>query len=309
MDIPIGIANIGNTCYMNSILQVLQVLFNNSLFMERDVKLQSKQPLLTSMRMFSQSDAHPKDASNIKRTMAASHTMMRGFDQQDAHEFLLTALNDLNNELRHSSHNEIKATFGGEQQTSTKCLGCQNTTTMKSEFIDLPAIIPKSKNINFLSSSLVRSIPFIGTSLNHKLIDCLTESFKTETISDYKCSSCNKVVDCERSTVINNSPEVLIIHLQRFTPMLVKLNDVINIPFTLSLSKFEQSSSSSYRLFATVNHFGTFNFGHYTAIVNNQSNGWYTCDDSQILEMSQPQGRSFSSSDPYLLFYKKVSNN
>eukprot|EP01060_Flectonema_neradi_P023346 TRINITY_DN31594_c0_g1_i1.p1 TRINITY_DN31594_c0_g1~~TRINITY_DN31594_c0_g1_i1.p1 ORF type:complete len:310 (+),score=49.98 TRINITY_DN31594_c0_g1_i1:160-1089(+) len=309
MEAPTGIMNIGNSCYMNAVLQVMQVIFGKILKGDRDV---SKQPVLAAMTRLYECTSIPRDASEVKMVMSKNHQMMRGFEQQDAHEFMLAVVNDLNSELKLSADRTVDETLFGTQRTETKCLRCQNSSSNESEFIDIPTVLPQAKT-SFLSSSIVRSVPFIGTSLQHTLNDCLNESFKPEKISDYKCSSCNQLVTCERQSTITNPPDVLIFHLQRFTPMLVKLNDSLNIPFTLDMSKFMDRSvtqTPKYRLFATVNHSGSYNFGHYTSVVSTPNGGWYSCNDSQVTELSSPQeDGSFTASEPYILFYKKVSQS
>ena len=64
-----------------------------------------------------------------------------------------------------------------------------------------------------------------------------------ETISDYHCDSCNKRVDISRRTLISQTPNVLVVHLQRilfnFDSMKNdKLNSYFEFPFELDLKPF-----------------------------------------------------------------------
>jgi len=60
---------------------------------------------------------------------------------------------------------------------------------------------------------------FCNISLTVKDINSVYDSLKTmidgEVINDYKCDGCNKKVDITKRTLISETPNVLIIHLQR----------------------------------------------------------------------------------------------
>jgi ubiquitin C-terminal hydrolase len=88
-------------------------------------------------------------------------------------------------------------------------------------------------------------------------------------------------------------PPILIIQLKRFkfsNVSRIKLSTLVEFPlYNLDLSTFVTDQEflttlgveAGYDLYAMINHFGTLHFGHYVAIVKNQSEGkWYKYDDS-----------------------------
>ena len=104
-------------------------------------------------------------------------------------------------------------------------------------------------------------------------------------------------------------PDILIIHLKRFSPFR-KLNTFVDFPLTgLDMSKFLKSEGSAqgcsnvYDLFAVSQHMGAMGGGHYTAAVKNlQSKKWLVMDDS-IATPVQP--KSIVNSSAYVLFYSR----
>ena len=73
----------------------------------------------------------------------------------------------------------------------------------------------------------------------------------------------------------------------------------------MEINKEGQSASSPrilYDLFATVNHKGTLNQGHYIANVK-CGNRWFSCNDAFVTNADENE--VLSSEGAYMLFYQK----
>jgi ubiquitin carboxyl-terminal hydrolase 4/11/15 len=102
--------------------------------------------------------------------------------------------------------------------------------------------------------------------------------------------------------------------LQRFKSANIyykdKLEDLIDYPIEgLDMSKYvvseelKEQSDLIYDLYAVSNHYGTLNFGHYTAIAKNHINGkWYDYNDSSVSEVRDDE---IVSKAAYVLYYKR----
>jgi len=56
-------------------------------------------------------------------------------------------------------------------------------------------------------------------------------------------------------------------------------------------------------LYAVTNHFGSLNFGHYTAVCKNFRNGkWWDYNDSSVTELKEDE---VVSNAAYVLYYKR----
>ncbi|CAF99830.1 unnamed protein product, partial [Tetraodon nigroviridis] len=88
----------------------------------------------------------------------------------------------------------------------------------------------------------------------------------------------------------------------------VKLRTNVLFSMKLSLSSFlsgpeQNSSCSSYSLYAVVNHTGNLNMGHYTALCLSTVTGtWHHFDDAAVREV---QDESVQSSSAYMLLYSR----
>lgn len=73
--------------------------------------------------------------------------------------------------------------------------------------------------------------------------DSLQKMIEGETINDYTCEGCNKKVDISKRTLISQTPNVLIVHLQRIifnfdTLKTDKINSFFEFPYQLDLKPY-----------------------------------------------------------------------
>ncbi|XP_053275780.1 putative ubiquitin carboxyl-terminal hydrolase 50 [Pleuronectes platessa] len=125
------------------------------------------------------------------------------------------------------------------------------------------------------------------------------------------CSVCGLRRETEVLTCLDKPPEILMLHLKRFGckgKNQVKLRTNVVFPTKLDLTQFlsssvQNTSCSSYHLYAVVNHAGHLNMGHYTALCHsNLTRSWHCFDDSAVREV---QDGFLQSPNAYLLFYSR----
>lgn len=123
-----------------------------------------------------------------------------------------------------------------------------------------------------------REDAFCDISLEVKNCESIYESFmqliaknKLEGRDQYFCETCNKKVDAEIGTRIQQLPPILTLSLKRFeydtkTWERVKLTKNYEYPLELDLSEFVHEEAK-YELFAVIIHAGTAHSGHYHAYI------------------------------------------
>jgi len=124
-----------------------------------------------------------------------------------------------------ASSDKIMDIFGGVSITRITCMKCKNTNERREPFMDLSLPIPPvvSKNGSIPSTPLSPSTePELGEGPNGEvtLQQCLAAFVRNETLSGhgrYFCDACGKVQNATKSTRIAKLPEVLSLHLKRFT--------------------------------------------------------------------------------------------
>ncbi|RAR01296.1 cysteine proteinase [Stemphylium lycopersici] len=148
------------------------------------------------------------------------------------------------------------------------------------------------------------------------LDECFTESSKSEVLSEenqWYCNRCKEMRRAEKTLEIWTVPDILIIHLKRFSGHRTfrdKIEDLVDFPVEgLDLSGkvgYPEGKEVIYDLFAVDNHYGGLGGGHYTATAQNFfDKQWYDYNDSIVTRCDS--GRKAVSRAAYLLFYRRRS--
>uniref|UniRef100_A0A8C9QT14 Ubiquitin carboxyl-terminal hydrolase n=1 Tax=Scleropages formosus TaxID=113540 RepID=A0A8C9QT14_SCLFO len=149
------------------------------------------------------------------------------------------------------------------------------------------------------------------------LQQCIELFTTVETLEEenpWYCPNCKKHQLATKKLDLWSLPEVLIIHLKRFSYTKYsreKLDTIVDFPIrNLDFSGFllrKTSSSgeppSRYDLIAVSNHYGGLRDGHYTSYARNKDNGqWYYFDDSKV---TYAREEHIVTNAAYLLFYQR----
>lgn len=292
-----GLANIGNTCYANAVLQALRVIPEWSALMEGEP---SSEADMTSRKIYLayQDIARTlwsKEAVRgaICRPMAfwkdvreaVAGTVYESFREprpQDAHEFLVYLLDQCNEALKVKTDDPLFKSLGG----------------FKSPVTDLLFGWDKVECIcGTCGFSSVRYEPFnmLKVGLNNQITDpaaLFAADRLDEELEGYACEKCSP----ERTNaVIKRSlwrlPKTLFYVLRRFTPDGRKDNTAFHYngePITFELADGKQSAA--YRPIASIDHMGMASGGHYVAqIYHPLLHKWFMFDDERGQELSGPK--------------------
>ncbi|XP_035508558.1 ubiquitin carboxyl-terminal hydrolase 1 isoform X2 [Morone saxatilis] len=171
--------------------------------------------------------------------------------------------------------------FQGQLVLRTRCLECESFTERREDFQDIsvPVLDDQPSSPDDLSEVSPDPKPELKT-----LTWAIGQFASVERIvgeDKYFCETCHHYTEAERSLLFDKTPEVITIHLKRFSANgleldpyagLSKVNTPLQTPLTLSLEEWCTRRSSAtaqrYQLFAVVMHSGiTISSGHYTAYV------------------------------------------
>uniref|UniRef100_A0A8C4IKL5 Ubiquitin carboxyl-terminal hydrolase n=1 Tax=Dicentrarchus labrax TaxID=13489 RepID=A0A8C4IKL5_DICLA len=130
-----------------------------------------------------------------------------------------------------------------------------------------------------------------------QLQECIELFTTVETLEEenpWYCPVCKKHQLATKKLDLWSLPEVLIIHLKRFSYTKFtreKLDSIVDFPL------------SCYDLIAVSNHYGGLRDGHYTSYACNKDNGqWYYFDDSKVTYAREDQ---IVTNAAYVLFYHR----
>uniref|UniRef100_A0A671K5B5 Ubiquitin carboxyl-terminal hydrolase n=1 Tax=Sinocyclocheilus anshuiensis TaxID=1608454 RepID=A0A671K5B5_9TELE len=333
----VGLRNLGNTCFMNSILQCLsntQSLRDYCLHNSHRRDLNNNSRTNTALMeefakliqtMWTSSSSEAVSPSEFKTQIQRYAPRFVGYNQQDAQEFLRFLLDGLHNEV-----NRVTVRPRGNMEDFDHLPDEEKGKKMWTKYLEREDSKIVDLFVGQLKSSLTCSEcgycstvfdPFWDLSLpiakkgygEVSLMDCMRLFTKEDVLDgDEKptCYRCKARRRCTKKFTVQKFPKILVLHLKRFSEARVrtsKLSTFVNFPMKdLDLREFasDRSSSAVYTLYAVSNHSGTTMGGHYTAYCCNPKNGeWYTYNDSRVTPMSASQVRS---SDAYVLFYERA---
>ncbi|XP_038238001.1 ubiquitin carboxyl-terminal hydrolase 11 isoform X1 [Dermochelys coriacea] len=150
-----------------------------------------------------------------------------------------------------------------------------------------------------------------------KLRECVELFTTVETLEEenpWYCPTCKRHQLATKKLDLWALPEVLIIHLKRFSYTRLareKLDTLVEFPIRdLNFSDFiikpradVAPAPHKYDLIAVSNHYGSLRDGHYTTFARNKDSGqWFYFDDSSVSPVAEAQ---IESKAAYVLFYQR----
>uniref|UniRef100_A0A673CXF9 ubiquitinyl hydrolase 1 n=1 Tax=Sphaeramia orbicularis TaxID=375764 RepID=A0A673CXF9_9TELE len=307
-----GLRNLGNTCFMNAILQSLRSL------------VEEFRKTLCSLWQGNQTAFSPDSLFYAIWKIMPS---FRGYQQQDAHEFMRYLLDHLHRELQcckngaahpvspqdgiklstsdksclNGTASVVTSIFGGILQNEVNCLICGTESRKFDPFLDLSLDIPsqfRQKRSKDQEPGPTCTLP-----------DCLRSFTDLEELDEtelYYCHKCKKRQKSTKKFWIQKLPRVLCLHLKRFhwTAFLRnKVDTYVEFPLRgLDMRGFLLEVSGKYY----CGKDGAFNLkvslvgsGHYTAYGSHEGH-WYHFNDSTVTLTTEDTVRKAKA---YILFY------
>ena len=320
-----GLNNLGNTCFMNSILQcinntipLLKFMFSES-FEEcinesSDeynfiIKLKNVMKHLWETNTVFSPNKFVQESQQL--SLQKGRTEFTGFGQNDSQEFLQFVLEMLHNGLS----KEVSIEIEGKSKTKFDKLAVKAYKTYKQfyendyspileifygqYFTNIETKTPDKyeRGHSFEPFSMI-SLDISET--NSDLYTCLNNFVKPELIINTEEKKIKKTV------YFWSLPEILIIFLKRYNNNLEKIDSVIDFPIdNLDMSLYVKgydSDDNKYSLYAVSNHEGGLGGGHYYSYVKNADNEWYKFNDRIVTTLPK---ETLVSEKAYCLFYKK----
>ncbi|KAG4302323.1 hypothetical protein PCANB_001427 [Pneumocystis canis] len=309
-----GLINVGNTCYLNAILQVLSHVppFVQYLLSSHHSS-QCRMDACVFCRMEEHvSKCYPADGTRLVNAfkplgiVSALKWISKRFQpyrQEDAHEFLRCLLGEMQRSCisayKHLDFASQETTviykiFGGYLRQEVKCLRCNDISDTYPVYLDL-------------------SLDLMGSSVEEALAMYVRAEKLTES-NRYKCEKCNVLVDFQKQSTIYILPPILTLHLKRFSfnkaSKMFKISRYIRYGETLELGPYmsqKKEKSIMYDLIGVVVHSGNdTRCGHYYSFCKSSNGTWMHFNDERVSTVSL---QTVLKQQAYILLYSRSSSS
>ncbi|XP_037371251.1 ubl carboxyl-terminal hydrolase 18 isoform X2 [Talpa occidentalis] len=289
----VGLHNIGRTCCLNTLIQVLIMNMRFTKILKRitvprEAEEQKRSvPVQLLLLMEKMQDSRQKAVRPMELAYCLHKRDVLLSVQHDAAELYLTVLNLIKEQITDADLVErLQSLYRIRMKESLVCLECGLASSQYSNRLTLPLSLfdLDSKPLKTLEDAL----------------RCFFQPKKLAGESKCFCENCGRKTFRKQVFKLSHLPETLTIHLLRFSNKNSKTEKVCHslyFPQSLDLNQVlldeqdlcdvEEQPQGQYELFAVIAHVGMADFGHYCAYIRNSADGeWFCFNDSNVCWVS-----------------------
>ncbi|KKP04545.1 hypothetical protein THAR02_03371 [Trichoderma harzianum] len=333
----VGLKNLSNTCYLNSLLTQL---FMNTAFRRfiLEFKLEdsddSQQMLFHTQKVFGYlQDSYRRcvdTALLVGSIKTYDDVLIDIHNQMDVEEFYSLFFDRLESQaMTEDEKKALRSIYGGQLVQQVKSQECEHVSERLEPFSAIQCDIHGKSSLQESLQAYVRGEVLEGD-------------------NKYKCSSCDRHVDAVKRACLKEVPDNLIFHLKRFdfnlrTQQRSKVNDYFSFPSAIDMRPYTIDHLSNptdtdqqedmFELVGILIHAGTAESGHYYSYIRERTStvdrpSWVEFNDDVVTPWDPRQmaasafggsagqqmgldsgGSSFDKTySAYMLFYQRSSS-
>jgi ubiquitin C-terminal hydrolase len=330
-----GLANLGNTCFLNSAIQVLSHTYELNDFLDiktYKTRLNNKyesalllewdelRELLWTKNCVVAPNKFVKTVQKLAQIKGLD--MFTGFNQNDLPEFLIFVIDCFHTAISRKVNMTISGKIKDDRdKTAVKCFekikqmfqndyseiwnlfyGVHISQLEHAETGEKLSMVPEPY--------FIINLPIPANNKSPSLIDCFDLYVEGEILDGENAVNYEKTgekIAAKKSISFWSLPTILVIDIKRFNFMNRKNQIMVDFPLEqLDLSKYVigyNKETYVYDLYGVCNHSGSVMGGHYTAFVKNANGKWYHFNDTSVSEVVMT--KQIISPKAYCFFYRK----
>ncbi|EKD21222.1 uncharacterized protein L3040_000736 [Drepanopeziza brunnea f. sp. 'multigermtubi'] len=286
----VGLRNLSNTCYLNSLFTQLfmNVPFREFMLQSHVADAGASQKLLSETQiLFSYMQNSYKrfvDPANLAQSIRTyDETPIDIHVQMDVDEFYNLLFDRWESQILASdAKQEFKSFYGGQLVQQVKSKECEHISERMESFSAIQCDIKGKGNLK-------------------ESLEAYVEGEVMEGDNKYKCSQCDLHVNAVKRACLKDIPDSLIFHLKRFdynlrTQLRSKINDHFSFPKTIDMTPYkveylmnssEELAEDVFELVGILVHSGTAESGHYYSFIRerpsaNDQENWVEFNDESV---------------------------
>jgi len=315
MDYNQGLENLGNTCALNSIIQIicrndkLRNIILNTTINDNTLTMQLKE-IIKLLYIEKQSISPNKFVNFFFNIFSNTFNRNEQLDiselwfyisnkisEENSYKKEEISINNINDEHNMSilKHNNLKSSLWleniqGSYINIIECKNCNNKSYNFEPFISIQLDITNNNNLS-ITEMLLNNLKI--------------EEHKNE---GWVCDKCNQKSDYVKMCKLWKIPNILCFVLNRFDNYHRKNNNTINANKNIIFkqgSVYDINEDIEYKLHSIGLHHGILQGGHYNALIN-INDKYVLYDDTSINEINNIEEMLFQSNLGYFYLYEKL---
>ncbi|ESZ91138.1 hypothetical protein SBOR_8472 [Sclerotinia borealis F-4128] len=285
----VGLKNLSNTCYLNSLTTQLfmNVSFREFIFNSHIAVPGSQKLLLETQQLFSfmqNSMRRFVDPTNFATAIPTYEELELDVTvQMDVDEFYNLLFDRLEREkLTDDDKRKVRSFYGGKLVQQVKSKECPHISGRVEDFSAIQCDIKGKKSLE-------------------ESLQAYVEGEAMEGDNKYKCETCNRHVDAVKRACLKDVPDNLIFHLKRFdfnlrTLTRNKINDHFAFPSSIDMRPYKveylmnesgEVEEDIFELVGVLVHSGTAESGHYYSFIRERpqvdgKGNWVEFNDENV---------------------------